>query len=184
MIHAALRPTSLLALLAITACGDEAPTEPVGPSAPTAVITSPASGLAIREGTPVGLAGRATDPQDGTIGDAALAWSSSIDGALGTGSSLEVAAPSVGVHTITLTATDSDGNTGAASVSVLVEALEFIDGTADDGEIGIVVNSLGNAIRLFQLGDADERRDIALGASSAVTPTGLAIRGETAVVPL
>ena len=67
---------------------------------------------------------------------------------------------------------------------MLVEALEFIDGTVDDGEIGIVVNSLGNAIRLFQLGDADERRDIALGASSAVTPTGLAIRGETAVVPL
>ena len=184
MAHTALRPTTLLTLLALTACGDEAPTEPVGPSAPTAVITSPASGLAIREGTPVSLAGGATDAQDGTLGDAALAWSSSIDGALGTGSSLEVASPSVGVHTITLTATDSDGNTGAASVSVLVEELEFLEGTVGDPQVGIVVNSLGNAIRLFQLGDPEERHDIALGASSAVTPTGLAIRGETAVVPL
>ncbi len=184
MTHTALRPTTLLTLFALTACGDEAPTEPVGPSAPTAVITSPASGLAVREGTPVSLAGTATDPQDGTLGDAALSWSSSIDGALGTGSSLEVASPSVGVHTVTLTATDSDGNMGAASVSVLVEELEFLDGTLGDPQVGVVVNSLGNAIRLFQLGDPEERHDIALGASSAVTPTGLAIGGENAVVPL
>ncbi len=184
MTNTALPSAILLALLAITACGDEAPTAPAGPSAPTVVITSPASGLAIHEGTPVGLVGTATDPQDGTLGDAALAWSSSIDGALGTGSSLEVASPSVGVHTITLTATDSDGNTGNTSVSLLVEELAFIDGTVSDPQIGIVVNSSGNAVRLFQLGDPGENRDIALGASSAVTPTGIAIRGETGVVPL
>ena len=184
MTNTALRPTTLFTLIALTACGDEAPTEPVGPGAPTAVITSPASGLAVHQGTPIRLAGSATDPQDGSLAEAALAWSSSIDGALGTGSSLEVASPSVGVHTITLTAMDSDGNTGAASISVLVEELDFLDGTVGNAEVGIVVNSLGNTIRLFQLGDPDERRDIALGASSAVTPTGFAVRGETAVVPL
>ena len=184
MTNTALCSTTLLVLFAITACGDEPPTGPVGPSAPTAVITSPASGLTIHEGTAVSLAGTATDPQDGTLGDAALAWSSSIDGALGTGSALDVASPSVGVHTITLTATDSDGNTGNASVSLLVEELEFIDGTVGDPQIGFVVNSSGNAVRLFQLGDPGENRDIALGASSAVTPTGISIRGETGVVPL
>ena len=184
MTNTALPPTILLALLATTACGDEAPTQPMGPYAPTVVITSPTAGLAIHEGTPVSLAGTATDPQDGTLGNAALAWSSSIDGALGTGASLEVESPSVGVHTITLTATDSDGNTGNASVSLLVEELAFIDGTVGDPQIGIVVNSSGNAVRLFQLGDPGENRDIALGASSAVTPTGIAIRGETGVVPL
>ncbi|MXV95093.1 MAG: hypothetical protein F4Y07_00790 [Gemmatimonadetes bacterium] len=184
MTNTALCSTTLLVLFAITACGDEPLTGPVGPSAPTAVITSPASGLVIHEGTPVSLAGTATDPQDGTLGDAALAWSSSIDGALGTGSALDVASPSVGVHTITLTATDSDGNTGNASVSLLVEELEFIDGTVGDPQIGFVVNSSGNAVRLFQLGDPGENRDIALGASSAVTPTGISIRGETGVVPL
>ena len=186
MSHAALRSTTLLALLTLTACGDDAPMEPVGPAAPTAVITSPASGFTVNEGTPVRFVGSATDPQDGTLGDAALAWSSSIDGALGTGSPLEVASPSVGVHTVTLTATDSDGNTGAASVSVLVEELEFLDGTVRDAEIGIVVNTLDKTIRLFQLGDPDKRPPIPieLGSSSAVTPTGLAVRGETAVVPL
>ena len=184
MTNNTLRSTSLFFLLAITACGDEAPTEPVGPSAPNAVITSPASGLAIDEGTPVRLVGTATDPQDGTLGDAALAWSSSIDGVLGGGSSLEVESPSVGVHTITLTATDSDGNTGNASVSLLVEELEFIDGTVGDPQIGVVVSSIGNALRLFQLGDPGENRDIALGASSAVTPTGISIQGETGIVPL
>jgi hypothetical protein len=46
------------------------------------------------------------------------------------------------------------------------------------------VNSSGNALRLFQVGDPSDYREIALGASSAVTPTGVAIRGGRAIVPL
>lgn len=179
--HAALRPTILIALAGLAACSEETPT---GPNTPTAVITSPASGLTLQEGVPIRLAGSATDPQDGPLGAAALAWSSSIDGSLGTGSTLDLILPSTGVHTITLAATDSDGNTGDAAVSVLVEELEFLDGTVADPQIGIVVHSLDNAVRLFQVGDPEERHDIALGASSAVTATGISIRGETAVVPL
>ena len=182
-----LRPTALLLLVAPAACGDDDPIdpiEPMGPGTPTVTIASPTSGLTVHEGTPVQLAGSATDPQDGPLGETALSWTSSVDGALGTGSSLEVASPSVGVHTITLTATDSDGNAGNASVSLLVANLEFLDGTVADAQVGIVVNSSANAIRLFQLGNPGESRDIALGASSAVTPTGISIRGETGVVPL
>lgn len=187
MTRNALRFIAPLALVILTACGDDPPVEPVGPigpGTPSVTITSPASGLMVSEGTPVQLVGSATDPQDGTLGNAALAWTSSIDGALGTGSPLEIESPSVGVHSITLSATDSDGNTGNASVSLLVERLEFLDGTVADAQIGIVVNSSANALRLFQLGDPGENRDIALGASSAVTPTGISIRGETGVVPL
>ena len=181
--HVPLVSALLVALLIPVACGEEMPTAPP-PSPPTAEITSPASGLTVDEGTPVQLSGSATDPEDGPLGDAALAWTSTLDGPLGTGSSLEVASPSVGVHTITLTATDSDGHTGEASVALLVEELEFLDGTVADPQIGIIVNSSGNAVRLFQIGDPDERRDIALGASSAVTPTGISIRGQTGAVPL
>ena len=186
MNRTALRPIRLLAPLLLAACGEDPaePVGPVGPGAPTVMITSPAPGLMVREGTAVRLAGSATDPEDGALADAALAWTSSIDGALGRGASLEVASPSVGVHTITLTATDSDGNAGNASVSLLVEGLAFLDGTVADPQIGIVVNSSANALRLFQLGEPGENRDIALGASSAVTPTGISIRGETGVVPL
>lgn len=172
---------STILMLTALGCSEEMPT---GPNAPTAIITAPPAGLTVLEGVPVPLAGSATDPQDGPLGGAALAWSSSIDGALGTGSALEVTLPSAGVHTITLTATDADGNTGDASVSVLVEELEFLDGTVSEPQIGIVVQSLANAVRLFRLGDPGERHDIALGASSAVTATGISIRGETAVVPL
>ena len=181
MTHTALRPIILIALAGLAACSEETPT---GPNTPTAVITSPASGITLPEGVAIQLAGSADDPQDGPLGAAALAWSSSIDGSLGTGSALDVTLPSTGVHTITLTATDSDGNTGDAAVSLLVEELEFLDGTVGDPQIGIVVHSLANAVRLFQVGDPAERHDIALGASNAVTATGISIRGETAVVPL
>lgn len=61
---------------------------------------------------------------------------------------------------------------------------EFLDGTADNPEIGLVVNSTGKALTLFQLGDPANVHTVALGASSAVTPTGLAVNGERAAVPL
>jgi len=173
------RPLLMTVTLLVAGCGD-----PVDVTAPTVFITSPATGIAVSHGTPLRLAGSATDPQDGALPDDALVWTSSIDGELGTGPEVDFEAPSVGLHTLTLSATDRDGNVGSASVSVSVEQLAFLDGTIDDPQIGIVVNSTANAIRLFQLGDPTETRSIALGASSAVTATGITVRGERAVVPL
>jgi hypothetical protein len=59
------------------------------------------------------------DMEDGSLGDSALSWVSSIDGALGTGQLLEVSL-SPGIHTITLTATDSGGLTSTASIQITV----------------------------------------------------------------
>ena len=53
------------------------------------------------------------------MGDSALSWVSSIDGALGAGQLLE-ANLSPGVHSITLTATDGDGLSGVASIQITV----------------------------------------------------------------
>jgi len=53
----------------------------------------------------------------------ALAWSSDRDGPLGSGRSGGFTALSAGEHTITLTATDSDGMTGAASATLYVGEL-------------------------------------------------------------
>jgi len=59
------------------------------------------------------------DLENGSLGDSALSWVSSIDGALGAGQLLEVSL-SLGVHTITLTATDSGGLTSTASIQITV----------------------------------------------------------------
>ena len=65
------------------------------------------------------LEGAGMDLENGSLGDSALSWVSSIDGALGAGQLLEVSL-SLGVHTITLTATDSGGLTSTASIQITV----------------------------------------------------------------
>jgi hypothetical protein len=60
----------------------------------------------------------------------------------------------------------------------------FLQGTSSNPQIGLVVNSTGKALTLFQLGNPSETREIPFGASSAVTPVGLVFRGTHAVVPL
>jgi len=60
----------------------------------------------------------------------------------------------------------------------------FLAGTSDNHEIGIVVNSTGKALTLFQLGSPTTQRQVALGASSTITPTGTSVRGRRAAVPL
>jgi hypothetical protein len=172
---------ALLALLTLPGCGED---DPTSPNAPAVNIATPLTGAMYTEGVAVEFTGSATDPQDGALLDAQLVWTSSIDGDLGTGPSVDVSAPSLGVHTVTLTATDSDGNTGSASVSISVAELAFIDGTVSSPEIGVVVNSTANALRLFQVGDPTDFREIPLGASSAVTSTGISVRGDRGIVPL
>jgi hypothetical protein len=60
----------------------------------------------------------------------------------------------------------------------------FLDGTADEAEIGVVVNSLTRSVTLFQAGSPDTQRQIPLGASDLITPTTAAIRGRRVAVPL
>ncbi len=82
------------------------------------------------------------------------------------------------VTLITLAAAcSSDKATGPAVSS-------FLRGTSSNHQIGIVVNSTGHAVTLFQLGDPTNSKQVALGASNAITPVGLSVRGEIAAVPL
>jgi len=60
----------------------------------------------------------------------------------------------------------------------------FLGGTSSNHEIGVVVNSTGKSVTLFQLGSPTTQQQIALGTSSTVTPVGLAVRGRRAAVPL
>jgi hypothetical protein len=74
------------------------------------------------------LAGGAYDPEDGSLGDAALIWQSDRDGQLGNGALLTLAARDLtpGLHQVTLKASDSDGMVGSANVSILVVERLFL----------------------------------------------------------
>jgi PKD repeat protein len=87
---------------------------------PAVTISTPAATSTVTAGTPITFTGAATDPEDGALTGMALRWSSSRDGALGTGSPFTTSGLSAGLHTITLSATDSGGRTGTASVQVTV----------------------------------------------------------------
>ena len=103
-----------------------------GGNAPPAVeITSPGNGTVFEVGTTVEFTGAASDPEDGDL-TASIEWSSSRDGALGTGGSA-VASLREGTHTITATVTDGDGGTGSASITVTIE------GSAEEPPSGLVL---------------------------------------------
>lgn len=73
---------------------------------------------------------------------------------------------------------------GDDSVSEPTPAPGFLGGVTGNREIGVVVNSDGKSVTMFQLGSPTTTRVIALGASATITPTGLSIRARKAAVPL
>jgi len=81
------------------------------------VINSPGNGSVRQAANPVYLTGGAFDADDGVLTGKALVWSDSVQGSLGSGSPL-TAKLNAGVHTISLTATDSDGNALTASTQI------------------------------------------------------------------
>jgi len=127
---------------ALVACGDDA----AGPEnqSPSVTITTPSSGAEFVVGDPVGFRGSAIDPEDGALTGASLEWVSSIDGLFQTGGVVEYNALALGEHTIWLRATDSQGATDSASVSVIVAAAP---------EPGVVVeDSAGSIFRTLRVG--------------------------------
>jgi len=102
------------------------------------------------------LQGSAYDLEDGPLADSSLTWSSSIDGALGTGSNLLVNL-TPGSHTITLTAVDADANSATSEVSINV-----------------------NTCYALQLGHTGDGSDpVASPAYSEICPTGMYVAGES-----
>ncbi|MGC8780437.1 MAG: DNRLRE domain-containing protein [Anaerolineae bacterium] len=87
---------------------------------PEAYLLSPEAGSIFAPGALVELDGQASDLEDGPLSDGALVWASDRQGSLGTGRHLTVTTLEPGRHTLTLSATDSDGMTGAASAVIYV----------------------------------------------------------------
>ena len=76
---------------------------------PAVTITAPPDGSSFTEGTSIDFTGTAPDAEEGDL-SGSLSWMSSIDGAIGSGSSFSTVL-SVGTHTIDASVTDSDGST-------------------------------------------------------------------------
>jgi hypothetical protein len=74
------------------------------------------------------LAGEASDADDGDL-SSSIRWSSSRDGALGTGATITRSLSS-GVHTISASVTDQGGKTGQATVVLTVNAMPHVTITA------------------------------------------------------
>ena len=92
-----------------------------GNTAPTVSITAPADGTTVTEGDTVNFAGTASDVEDGSL-TASLAWTSSMDGPVGSGGSPSSSTLSVGFHTITASVTDSGGLGGSDAIGLTVQS--------------------------------------------------------------
>ncbi|MCX7681849.1 MAG: hypothetical protein N2508_07795 [Anaerolineae bacterium] len=89
--------------------------------APLVTASAP---LVAQPGEQIALMGEAVDPEDGPLPDESLVWTEGED-VLGTGRELLVSLDA-GWHTITLYATDADGNTAQAQVTVWVGYRVFL----------------------------------------------------------
>jgi cysteine-rich repeat protein len=116
---------------------------------PTVTITAPADGAVFEAGETVRLTGTAVDVEDGDL-TAAIAWTSDLDGPLGGGGSVAIDTLAAGTHAITAAVTDSGGEMGSASITVIVNALPTVTITAPaDGavfEAGETVRLTGTAV--------------------------------------
>jgi hypothetical protein len=88
--------------------------------APIVHISSPQPESIFWPGQPVALMGAAIDVEDGSLSGSTLTWHSDISGNLGIGELLHRTDLVQGTHTITLTATDSDGMKNSATVTIYI----------------------------------------------------------------
>jgi hypothetical protein len=86
---------------------------------PQAMITSPSAKADINSDQQVTLVGIGYDVEDGLLPDSAFVWSSDLQGTLGAGAHAAVRLKA-GVHNITLTVKDSDGQTGSDTVQITI----------------------------------------------------------------
>jgi hypothetical protein len=87
---------------------------------PKTRIISPDNNAIFEAGSRVVVLGTSFDMEDGSLSSEDLTWHSSIDGLIGPGHEVDLAVLSPGVHEVTLTGMDINGQTGSAVITVQV----------------------------------------------------------------
>lgn len=154
---------------------------------PQTRITAPPNRDWIRASETLVLAGSATDPEDGSLGGTSLAWTSDQDGPLGHGALLTTSLAATGVHTITLTATDSAGLTATTHIWLRVPSpgitggqkpIVPVDQPPLDDPVGLVLNAAETVAYVAEKGTG---RLVAVGIDSSspdygiITPVALGL---------
>jgi hypothetical protein len=103
-----------------------------------AKITSPVYDSNHTLGDNVYFTGNVHDSRGAAIADAQLVWISSLDGRIGTGFSVTTSKLSMGIHLITLNATDKSGKViGTDAIKIKVRYVNKNQGAESTGVIGI-----------------------------------------------
>lgn len=160
---------------------------------PTLNILGPANGLTVLQGDPVTFQATASDAEDGSL-DAAIQWTSSKDGPIGSGATFSTSTLSPGTHVINATVKDSSGNTVSKAISLVVKATTntgptitllapadgsiFVQGTtinfqatasdAEDGDRTANIQWTSNINGLFGTGGSVSTAALSVGAHQIV----------------
>ena len=141
-------------------------------NAPSASISSPASGASVVAGATLTFSGTGTDPEDGALSGNALTWTSSVNGTIGRGTSFSTNALSVGTHVITLTAADAQGLssfvTRTITVTTPVNQLPSVNISSPAGGTSVVQGTSLNFV-----GSASDPEDGVLSGASLVWTSSL-----------
>ncbi|MGQ0791412.1 MAG: S8 family serine peptidase [Nitrosopumilaceae archaeon] len=91
---------------------------------PDVEIPFPSEGQVFTEGTLIAFSGSAVDPEDGIISNL-LSWTSNIDGVIGSGNSFSLSTLAVGIHSITASVIDSNGNTASHTHTITITGISM-----------------------------------------------------------
>jgi len=91
-------------------------------NAPSVEIPFPSEGDVFTEGTSIAFSGSAIDPEDGVISNL-ISWTSNIHGVIGSGDSFSISILSAGIHSITASVMDSNGNTGSHTHTITITGI-------------------------------------------------------------
>ena len=109
----------VIIIIGLDGCGDE---KPQINKAPIVEITYPMDQALFNQDDQITFASLSGDEEDGSLDDDSLVWTSSIDGMIGLGSSITRNGLSAGTHSITITATDSQGAKASDSLTIQIKA--------------------------------------------------------------